>query len=179
MGDRFQGRHAFGSALSAQMKSRLPRRADFDPLYAFQFMMTVMNFARLPPGAVGNDELNGRSVLSHQRPIEFDGIVGRVEQKRPIIGSQKVFKVERFIRFTSDAHLAIDQRPEREQAGIAAACEFPVMNDQADPGPQLDSRQRIAQALRARRGANRAWIGDFTGAGQLEVSKQTARYSCV
>jgi hypothetical protein len=64
-----------------------------------------------PPYAVG--DLVGLDGLEAQYEryrlvAPFDGIVGRVKQKRPIVGRQKVFKVEGFIRFTSDAHRAID-----------------------------------------------------------------------
>ena len=66
MSYRLQGGHPFRSMLGAQMKLREVRHADLHPQYVFQFMMPEMNFARLSPGPVGNDELNGRPVLRHK-----------------------------------------------------------------------------------------------------------------
>jgi len=43
-----------------------------------------MNFPRLSPSPVGNDELNRRSILRDELVIQFHGINGGVEQKGPI-----------------------------------------------------------------------------------------------
>jgi hypothetical protein len=48
------------------MKLRDVWSADHDPFHVFQFMMTEVNFARLSPGSIGNNELNRLLVLRHK-----------------------------------------------------------------------------------------------------------------
>ena len=61
-----QGGHPFRFMLEAQMKLRGVRGADLHPGDVLQFMMPGMNFLRLSPGSVGNNELNGRPVSPHK-----------------------------------------------------------------------------------------------------------------
>ena len=116
--------------------------------------MAGENLPRLSPGAVGNDELDRRSILGDQCPVQFDGIRAGKKQKRPIFGTQEPLQIEGFSSFTADPHFAVHQGPEREQAGIAIARQFPVVNHQGNFRPQFDSRRRVAQAQSPRRRAD-------------------------
>src|SRR5713226_2604412 len=102
-----QGGHPFRSMLGAQMKLRGVRSADLHPWYVLQFMMPGMNFARLPPGSVGNNQLNRRPFSRHKFMIQFHGIDGGVKQKSPIPIGQEISQVERFSCFSPYPHLAI------------------------------------------------------------------------
>ena len=50
MRHRFQRGYPFRFVLGVEMKHGGVRSADLHPEHVFQFMMTGMNFARLPPG---------------------------------------------------------------------------------------------------------------------------------
>ena len=105
-----QGGHPFRSMLGAQLKLRTIRITDLHPRHILQFMMAGMNFARLSPGPVGNDELNRRLRLRDELVIQFHGIDAGVEQKGPIPVSQKISQFECFSCFAPYPHLAIHER---------------------------------------------------------------------
>ena len=130
--------------------------------------MSGMNFPRLPPGAIGNDELNRRSLLHDQCPVQLHGIIGGIKQKCPILRGYKISQVESFSAFTSYAHFAVYQCFDREQAGIAAARQFSVMYNQTNPGAQCNSRNRAAQTHRPRSFTDRTRLSYFSLASQLE-----------
>jgi hypothetical protein len=135
-----------------------------------------MNFPRLTPRAIGNDELNRRSFLHHQRLVQFHRIIRGIKQKRPIPRGQEIFQVESFSSFTAYPHFAVDQCSYREQTGIAVARKFSMMNDQTNLSAQFNSRQHVAQAQSPRRCTYRARLFYTLVTSQLQASSLISVY---
>lgn len=93
-----------------------------------------MDFARLVPSAVGHDELNRRLGLRHEFTIQLHGTDSRKEQEATIATIQEIAKIERFLCFSADAHLAIHERFQRKPARVAASSELLHMNYKTNPG---------------------------------------------
>ena len=96
--------------------------------------MPVLNFARLAPASIGDDELNRRPVLRHELAVQFHGIGGRVKQKSPIPMGQEIAQVEGFSGFPSHPHLAVHERFQREPARVAAALQLVDVEDETNFG---------------------------------------------
>ena len=97
-------------------------------------MMPELNFARLSPASVGNDELNRRSVSRHKFMIQFHGVDGGVKQKSPIPRGQEIAQIEGFSCRPAHPHLAVHERSQGEPAGVAAALQLVDVNDETNPG---------------------------------------------
>jgi len=93
-----------------------------------------MNFPCLPPGAIGNDELDRRSLLHDQGPVQLHGIIGGIKQECSIVRGYKISQVESLSAFTAYAHFAVYQCFDREQTRIAAARQFSVMYNETNLG---------------------------------------------
>ena len=61
-------------------------------------------------------------------------------------GTQELLQIESFSSFTAYPHCAVHQGSEGEQAGIAVARQFSVMNDQRNFRLQFDPRHHVTQA---------------------------------
>ena len=173
MSDRLQCRHPSRLALRAQLISRVARDINLHTCDIMQLRMAGVKLPRLPPSAVWHNQLNRSPVVHGQGIIQIQSVPRRIEHKCSILRRHNILEIESLAVPATHPHLAVDQRTNCKQSGIAAARQLSMMNHQTNLGGKFDSRQPRAQTRLARRRADRTWRFDSAEASQFNFLSRT------
>ena len=168
MSDRLQRRHPSRLALRSQLISRIAGDINLHTCDILQLRMAGVKLPRLPPSAVWHNQLNRSPVVHRQGMNQIQSVPRRIEHECSILRRHNILEIESLAVRAAHPHLAVDQRTNCKQSGIAAARQLSMMNHQTNLGGEFNSRQRRAHTRLARRRANRAGIFDSAEASQFD-----------